>query len=619
MSATSSLHNHNAPGADGESAPAPHPRRPSWAGRIAAWVVVPAVLAGLVYVQTRAFRVSTCETYDEWTYLRMGIRIYRFHDVLSLASPMLPPLPILLEWWLPALRTLNPALKETEAFLWEVPELTRLARLLTAITLGIPLVWVVYAWLARRRGWAVGALGGGLAALSPTILAHISIAATDACFALFGVLALAAIQRWVDRRSLGTFLLAGVGIGAALASKQTGVIFFPVVLVELLLRFRPRRQGATRVDAILRTLWVSGLRMAAMVLVAFLVDWACYGFALAPRIGSGASHVPMPVFVTMVAQRFPDPDAIMQQAYRYRPPLALDTFLGQLDHATSGHPAFLLGRYSPQGWWYYFPVAIALKSTPAELVLLGLTALLAARRRTWADPSRRPWLLALIVLLAAGMASAINIGQRYMLLAYPLLILLGVEAIGEFRLRRPSWAAAVGGLLLAWQAWSVAGVAPHYLGYFNELCGGPLAGDQYLSDSNLDWGQDLPALRRELEARNYREVVLAYFGTGVPRVYGLRSRGLQSEGDPVAEGCDWFAVSATTLQGTYAASPEMLERFGNLPAIRVAYSLFLYDLKDPRVRAAFEAWRHLPPSTTSTSARMSPPPKGTSDDAAAQH
>src|SRR5678815_473175 len=29
---------------------------------------------------------------------------------------------------------------------------------------------------------------------------------------------------------------------------------------------------------------------------------------------------------------------------------AIDTFL----HNDTGHPAFLLGRYSDHGWWYYF-------------------------------------------------------------------------------------------------------------------------------------------------------------------------------------------------------------------------------------------------------------------------
>src|SRR4051794_5927167 len=82
--------------------------------RLFAWSLVPAALGGLLFVQARLFREATCETYDEFTYLRMGIQIFRYGDFKSMASPMTPPLPILLEYWLPALRA--EALPEGEAY-----------------------------------------------------------------------------------------------------------------------------------------------------------------------------------------------------------------------------------------------------------------------------------------------------------------------------------------------------------------------------------------------------------------------------------------------------------------------------------------------------------------------
>jgi hypothetical protein len=189
------------------------------------------------------------------------------------------------------------------------------------------------------------------------------------------------------------------------------------------------------------------------------------------------------------------------------------------------------------------------------------------------------------------MASALNIGHRYMLPIYPLAILLAADRLGEGAARRPGRVAAVGVALLAGQAVSAAGIAPHYLGYFNVLCGGPSRGYRYLVDSSLDWGQDLPALRRELEARGYRKVALCYFGTARPSSYGLRSMDWMAPGDPVASGCDWLAISATALQGAYTGSSELFDRFGALPSARAGYSIFLYDLTDPRVREALDAVR----------------------------
>ena len=38
-------------------------------------------------------------------------------------------------------------------------------------------------------------------------------------------------------------------------------------------------------------------------------------------------------------------------------------------HNYVGHPTFLLGTYSDHGWWYYFPVAFALKTTIPFLLI----------------------------------------------------------------------------------------------------------------------------------------------------------------------------------------------------------------------------------------------------------
>lgn len=569
--------------------PTPSPRRP----RVTACWLVPMVLAGLVLVQTWWFRAGTCETFDEFTYLRLGIRIFRYGDVTSLSSPMCPPLPILLEYWLPSLRARS--VPEEPGWDWEVPRLIRQARLLTSVSIGVPLVLVVYVWMARRRGWPAGALAGGFVALSPSVLAAAAIATTDACFVLFALVALAALCAYQARPSRNTFWCAGAALGLALGGKQSAVVLAPTTLLILVLQAPRRQLGKTMADHVLITVWRVGWRFAALWAIAFGVDWALYGFGLGPPFRVGQDHVGIPVMVPMVAALFPNYEAIMDRVRAIGPPLALDTFLGQIEHATTGHCAFLMGQWSNRGWWYFFPVAVALKSTPAELVLIALTLLAALRPTSWRDPTRRVWLSAFLAMIGMGMASHLNIGQRYMLLLYPLAVLVATDQLSALvasRSRRwwmiHSWLAAG---LLAWQAISAVGIAPHYLSYFNSFCGGPRAGYRYLVDSSLDWGQDLPSLRRELEARGYHKVALAYFGTAQARVYGLRSVGWSQGDDPAAAGCDWLAISATVLQGTNNGLSALSERFRDLPVVRVGYSIFLYDLKDPRVRAAIAANR----------------------------
>src|SRR5207248_11073005 len=53
------------------------------------------------------------------------------------------------------------------------------------------------------------------------------------------------------------------------------------------------------------------------------------------------------------------------------------------------------------------------------------------------------------------------------------------------------------------------------------LAGGPANGFRYLADSNVDWGQDLPALRAAFERVGARRPLLSYFGSAPLNAYGV--------------------------------------------------------------------------------------------------
>jgi hypothetical protein len=64
-------------------------------------------------------------------------------------------------------------------------------------------------------------------------------------------------------------------------------------------------------------------------------------------------------------------------------------------------------------------------------------------------------------------------------------------------------------------------IHPDYLSYFNILAGGPRNGHKWLIDSNLDWGQDLPALREYMTDQGIEKIHLGYFGRADPQIYGV--------------------------------------------------------------------------------------------------
>jgi hypothetical protein len=83
-----------------------------------------------------------------------------------------------------------------------------------------------------------------------------------------------------------------------------------------------------------------------------------------------------------------------------------------------------------RGWWYFFPVALAVK-TPLGLLILtliGFAAFFRAKRPLWLPPAL------LLAILLICMPSTLNIGVRYVLPLYPMMAL--TAAIGTVYLFR---------------------------------------------------------------------------------------------------------------------------------------------------------------------------------------
>jgi hypothetical protein len=128
----------------------------------------------------------------------------------------------------------------------------------------------------------------------------------------------------------------------------------------------------------------------------------------------------------------------------------------------------------------------------------------------------------------------------------PLLAVGIALAIGT-RLDRPTahrWLipSIVGALLLAQAAIAVRNRATA-IGYFNALAGSEPA--KVLLDSDLDWGQDLFALRREANARGIDSLTIAFFGTLRQCQHQLPKLTALQPGKPAT---GWIAISENYYQ-----------------------------------------------------------------------
>jgi hypothetical protein len=131
-----------------------------------------------------------------------------------------------------------------------------------------------------------------------------------------------------------------------------------------------------------------------------------------------------------------------------------------------------------------------------------------------------------LVFAIAVSAFAPNLGVRYLIPCYPFLFIFAGR-LGLVLTPAKPWMAAGVLSLLTWQAVSFAAVSPDHLSYFNEAAGGPRRGPEWLSDSNVDWGQGLIQLRDYVEERGLRDYSLCYFGSISPRRYGLEAERIQ--------------------------------------------------------------------------------------------
>ena len=161
------------------------------------------------------------------------------------------------------------------------------------------------------------------------------------------------------------------------------------------------------------------------------------------------------------------------------------------------------------------------------------------------------------IYLLASMTSNLDIGLRHILPVYAFLAVLAAAAAWKLAGRNRTWASIVGGLMLI-HAVSSLRAFPNYLAYSNEIWGGPTRTYRVLTDSNVDWGQGLPAVKRYVETHAASPCWLAYFGTVDPAHYEIPCTLLPvtsaviwerplGEIPPVIEGT--VLVSATEMSG----------------------------------------------------------------------
>ena len=267
------------------------PNRSALARRAAA-----ALLLALMALQAIAGMRLLSTTYDETTHLPSGYAYWKTGDFRL--NPQHPPLiKLLCAAPLLALGAEfdpdDPGLREGAVDEWgfgyrflytqDAERLLFWGRM-PAVMLGLLLAFYVHLWATRLFGVAAGFFALTLCAFSPAILGHMRFVTFDVGLACFATICLYHLSRYLRSGARLQLAVCGLALGAALASKYSGLVVAASVAVLLAVAaLRPGRRGRTGGPAGRRALRLLG-ELATVALPALLVIQAAYFFDTDPLV-----------------------------------------------------------------------------------------------------------------------------------------------------------------------------------------------------------------------------------------------------------------------------------------------------------------------------------------------
>lgn len=462
-------------------------------------------------------------------------------------------------------------------FLWEanrahVSQIIFLGRVpILFLTLGLALLG--FYWAGRMWGDTAALVAFVTLLFDPNLLAHGRYITTDMGGAFFIFLATAVLwHQWQKPPTRANWLRGllwlAVVMGLAFTSKLLALVFVFIWLLLALLPLYPNpndwslfKAGAWRASQFL----TAGLLSIGVVWLIYGLEWGNFLFIDERLLWLNAFSGPMPTFWSGVER------------------IAL--------LSGGGRAAFLLGEFSDEGFWYYFPVLFLVK-TPLLTLLAGVSTAVVLLHQT---STRRRALFLLIPILfyfAISLTSALNIGYRHLLPILPFLYLLiagGAQKL-HAHLAASRWRQLTVPLLLTLFILPTLWIHPHYLSYFNQFAGGPANGYNIAIDSNIDWGQDLLRLQDWLAAEGLADepIKLAWFGTADPAYYGLVYEPLPGlprhfdlwwnlPFDPENPAPGIYVISVSNLWELPLAEKTTFAWFrAREPAARVGYAVHVY-------------------------------------------
>lgn len=363
--------------------------------------------------------------------------------------------------------------------------------------------------------WA-GLAALALVAFDPNVLAHSALVTTDIGVSLFFLASTWCFYRYVKQPTWTRLLVASLVAGLLLATKHSGILLAPILLLLIGYEIVSTAKGAR-----MRTALRLAGAFCTMVVLGVMVLWSFYGFRYAAR---PAGLKMSTTLADYVAPFGPQISGIVNGMGRLH--LLPESYLiGMVDVARMAafYPTYIFGKNYAHGVWWYFPSVLLIKTT---LGLLALTLLaifaMVARKLRWSRELAFLVIPALFYLFTA-ILSNMNIGARHLLPFYGYLFVVAGAGAAALAATSRRWL-VVCAVLVAAHVLSSLATFPNYIPYANEAWGGPANVHNLLSDANADWGQQLFQVKAWQDQHPGEECWFAYFAYPEvnPETYGIR-------------------------------------------------------------------------------------------------
>jgi hypothetical protein len=454
------------------------------------------------------------------------------------------------------------------------------------IFLGALLGFLIYYWGKELYGYQGALFALLLYVFNPNILAHSSLITIDIGASLTIFFSVYCFWKYLKKPAALTIVIAGLALGLAQLSKFTALLLYPVyfiILVSVCVVGIYQNENE-KIKSLAANSFKYGKDFFIIILISIFVINLGYLFSnsFAPLSAYNFSNGLLKNFSSLFPAGFSVP-----LPYDYL--AGFDYQLVQSGGRLSFYVSYLMGQHSLTGWWYYYLIAFLVKN-PVPLLIILFMAVIACLEIKLSKIDTISflciWVPSISYLIYFSFFTHTPIGIRYLLPIFPFLFLASGYLFNEAIIKFKSIKYILALLAISCVASSFI-VFPNYLSYFNIAAGGPKNGSYWLIDSNLDWGQSLPGLKKYMDKNNINEIKLGYFGRVDPEIYGINyslaekesTEGIYAISINFLVGRPYYLLKEDTHQLIYA-DINYFDKFRYIePSAVIDNTIYIFDVK----------------------------------------